>query len=126
MGKNTNANAVIRPSKRIIYDTTEAVVSFLSENVNTCVDEFLEEWARVSKMVVIAREGNCLFSLYFHPYRVFTVAQMSKDKEWQGVQLLSFDLQTVEFAYTSVKFCATHVFAVVDTLVLGLHCKDHL
>ncbi|KAF8621558.1 hypothetical protein AX15_007725 [Amanita polypyramis BW_CC] len=85
MGKNTNANAVIRPSKRIIYDTTEAVVSFLSENVNTCVDEFLEEWARVSKMVVIARE----------------VAQMSKDKDWQGVQLLSFDLQTVEFAYTS-------------------------
>ncbi|KAK2467838.1 hypothetical protein APHAL10511_000133 [Amanita phalloides] len=85
MGKNANTSAVIRPSKRIIYDTTEAVVSFLSENVNTCVDEFLEEWARVSKMVVIARE----------------VAQMSKDREWQGIQLLSFDLQTVEFAYTS-------------------------
>ncbi|KAF8629115.1 hypothetical protein AX17_005701 [Amanita inopinata Kibby_2008] len=85
LGKNASANAVIRPSKRIIYDTTEAVVSFLSENVNTCVDEFLEEWARVSKMVVIARE----------------VAQMSKDKSWHGVQLLSFDLQTVEFAYAS-------------------------
>lgn len=48
---------VIRPSKRIIYDTREAIVSFLSENVDTCVDEFLEEWAKVSKMVVIAREG---------------------------------------------------------------------
>ncbi|KAG8218037.1 mediator complex subunit MED14-domain-containing protein, partial [Butyriboletus roseoflavus] len=36
---------------RIIYDATEAVVSFLSEQVDTCVDEFLEEWARVSKMV---------------------------------------------------------------------------
>lgn len=48
---------IIRPSKRIIYDTKEAVVSFLSENVDTCVGEFLEEWARVSKMVVIAREG---------------------------------------------------------------------
>lgn len=58
MGK-TAGSTVIRPSKRIIYDTTEAVVSFLSENVNTCVDEFLEEWARVSKMVVIAREGEC-------------------------------------------------------------------
>lgn len=66
MGKNANANAVIRPSKRIIYDTTEAVVSFLSENVNTCVDEFLEEWARVSKMVVIAREGN-VFALFILP-----------------------------------------------------------
>lgn len=55
-------SSVIRPSKRIIYDTTEAVVSFLSENVNTCVDEFLEEWARVSKMVVIARESRSPFA----------------------------------------------------------------
>ncbi|KAN0076709.1 Mediator complex subunit MED14 domain containing protein [Tylopilus felleus] len=76
---------IIRPSKRIIYDATEAVVSFLSEQVDTCVDEFLEEWARVSKMVVIARE----------------VAQMSKIKKWRDVRLLSFDLQTVEFAYSS-------------------------
>ncbi|KAL1667181.1 mediator complex subunit MED14-domain-containing protein [Schizophyllum commune] len=78
-------NAVIRPSKRIIYDTTHAVVSFLSEDVSKCVDEFLEEWARVSKMVVIARE----------------VAGMSKEKNWPDVRLLSFDLQTVEFAYAS-------------------------
>ncbi|KAF8909892.1 MED14-domain-containing protein [Mucidula mucida] len=69
---------IIRPSKRIIYDTTEAVVSFLSENVNTCVDEFLEEWARVSKMVVIAR----------------AVAQMDG-----GIRLLEFDLREVVFAY---------------------------
>jgi len=59
LGKRAaGTSTVIRPSKRIIYDTKEAVVSFLSENVNTCVDEFLEEWAKVSKMVVIAREGR--------------------------------------------------------------------
>ncbi|KAJ4468331.1 MED14-domain-containing protein [Lentinula aciculospora] len=83
MGKSAGTSTVIRPSKRIIYDTTEAVVSFLSENVDTCVDEFLEEWARVSKMVVIARQ----------------VAQMSKEQMWPDIRLLSFDLQTVEFAY---------------------------
>jgi len=58
MGKSGMGGAVLRPSKRIIYDTKEAIVSFLSEDVNSCVDEFLEEWARVSKMVVIAREGS--------------------------------------------------------------------
>lgn len=58
MGKRSMGGAVIRPSKRIVYDTREAIVSFLSEDVNSCVDEFLEEWARVSKMVVIAREGK--------------------------------------------------------------------
>ena len=55
-----SSSDIIRPSKRIIYDATEAVVSFLSEQVDTCVDEFLEEWARVSKMVVIAREGESM------------------------------------------------------------------
>ena len=88
VGKRAGTSTVIRPSKRIIYDAREAIVSFLSENVDTCVDEFLEEWAKVSKMVVIARE----------------VAQMSKGKTWQDVQLLSFDLQTVEFTYAKVNF----------------------
>lgn len=68
MGKTAGTSTVIRPSKRIIYDTTQAVVSFLSENVNTCVDEFLEEWARVSKMVVIAREGRHSYFLLLAPY----------------------------------------------------------
>ncbi|KIP06411.1 hypothetical protein PHLGIDRAFT_460187 [Phlebiopsis gigantea 11061_1 CR5-6] len=83
VGKRAGSGAVIRPSKRIIYDTREAIVTFLSEDVDKCVDEFLEEWARVSKMVVIARE----------------IAQMSSKRKWTDVRLLSFDLQTVEFAY---------------------------
>lgn len=59
VGKTASGgNNIIRPSKRIIYDSREAIVYFLSEDVNTCVNEFLEEWARVSKMVVIAREGG--------------------------------------------------------------------
>ena len=113
MGKRAGAN-IIRPSKRIIYDTTEAVVSFLSEDVDTCVAEFLEEWARVSKMVVIAREGGFLLFLIFFDRRqlpmadffwgVDVVGQMAKDKKWNGVRLLSFDLQTVEFAYAEVGY----------------------
>ena len=64
IGKKARTSNIIRPSKAIIYDTAEAVVSFLSEDVDKCVDEFLEEWANVSKMVVIAREGawRCLLS----------------------------------------------------------------
>ncbi|KAF7298154.1 Mediator of RNA polymerase II transcription subunit 14 [Mycena chlorophos] len=85
MGKNASAGSVIRFSKRIIYDATAAVVSFVSEDVESCVPEFLEEWARVSKMVVIARE----------------VAQMAKENTFPDIRLLSFDLQTVSFAYAS-------------------------
>jgi len=57
MGK-TAGSAIIRPSKGIIYDTKEAVVSFFSEDVKECMKDFVKEWARVSKMVVIAREGK--------------------------------------------------------------------
>ncbi|KIJ05674.1 hypothetical protein PAXINDRAFT_21088 [Paxillus involutus ATCC 200175] len=102
-----SSSDIIRPSKRIIYDASEAVVSFLSEQVDTCVDEFLEEWARVSKMVVIAREGGYIEHVIFrerqflNPSPFDAVARMAKDKKWQDVRLLSFDLQTVEFAYAS-------------------------
>lgn len=81
--KAASGSVIIRPSESIIYDTVEAVVCFLSDNVATCVSEFLEEWARVSKIVVIARE----------------VSQMAEQVEWSDVKLLSFDLQTVQFAY---------------------------
>lgn len=76
-GVGANGSDIIRPSKRIIYDATEAVVSFLSEQVDTCVDEFLEEWARVSKMVVIAREGEFLDVLLFAVF-VLTVFWCSR------------------------------------------------
>ncbi|KAI0768733.1 MED14-domain-containing protein [Trametes elegans] len=97
IGKRAGGSSVIRPSKRIIYDTREAIVSFLSDDVDKCVDEFLEEWARVSKMVVIARE----------------IAQMSTKYLWTDVRLLSFDLQTVEFAYAG-------------DYTLALTCTDQL
>ena len=103
MGKRAGTS-IIRPSKRIIYDTTEAVVSFLSENVDTCVNEFLEEWARVSKMVVIAREGKSIGNKVCDILvTLCVVAKMAKDSKWSDVHLLSFDLQTVEFVYASVR-----------------------
>lgn len=60
MGKTASGSGstVIRPSQRIIYDTQEAVVSFLCDNVDGLLKEIQDEWARVSQMVVIAREGR--------------------------------------------------------------------
>jgi len=54
----STSRGVLRPSKRIVYDAHEAVVCFLSDEVNNCMDEFKEEWESVSKIVVIAREGT--------------------------------------------------------------------
>jgi mediator of RNA polymerase II transcription subunit 14 len=105
VGKSAGTSTVIRLSKRIIYDTTQAVVSFLSSDVDKCVDEFVQEWARVSKMVVIAREGVLLSSRdEACTHSVNSVAQMSTRNKWDDVRLLSFDLQNVEFTYAGVSF----------------------
>ncbi|KAG8812488.1 mediator complex subunit [Serendipita sp. 400] len=74
---------IICPSENISYDTRTSVITFLSRKVSDCVDEFLKEWARVSKVVVIARQ----------------ISLMPDKKGWKDVRILSFDLQTVEFAY---------------------------
>jgi mediator of RNA polymerase II transcription subunit 14 len=58
----SSSRGVLRPSRRIVYDAHEAVVCFLSDEVDGCMDEFREEWESVSKIVVIARVGTCAFS----------------------------------------------------------------
>ncbi|CAG7850975.1 SubName: Full=Related to RNA polymerase II mediator complex protein pmc1 {ECO:0000313/EMBL:CCA73688.1} [Serendipita indica DSM 11827] len=80
---STNDGKLIRPSENISYDTKTSVITFLSKRVGDCVDEFLKEWARVSKVVIIARQ----------------ISLMPDRKGWKDVRILSFDLQTVEFAY---------------------------
>ena len=50
-----------------MFDSTTSVVRFLSDNVDNCVQEFMDEWAKVSKVVIIAREGECQAPRLSHP-----------------------------------------------------------
>jgi mediator of RNA polymerase II transcription subunit 14 len=128
MGKSSHSSGeIIRPSKRILYDTREAVVSFLSEDVETCVDEFLTEWARVSKMVVVAREVAKMAEEVEARMKALMAktALFVSEKEGEaaeeggqkGIRLLSFDLQTVEFVYAgdyAVSITAKDQFGLDD------------
>jgi mediator of RNA polymerase II transcription subunit 14 len=59
------SQGVLRPSRRIVYDTHEALVCFLSDEVDGCMGEFKEEWESVCKIVVIVREGTSSVFLSF-------------------------------------------------------------
>jgi mediator of RNA polymerase II transcription subunit 14 len=59
-GRNGEDGTMITPSENISYDPRTSVVTFLSRKVGDCVDEFLTEWARVSKVVVIARQSELI------------------------------------------------------------------
>jgi hypothetical protein len=55
------------------------------------------------------------------------VAQMAKIKKWRDVRLLSFDLQTVEFAYSSAShprpfWSSTYLLTFIGhTGLYGIH-----
>jgi hypothetical protein len=54
---------------------------------------------------------------------------MAKEKQWEDVRLLSFDLQTVEFIYASVRItlssCILFSCAIQD-YTLSISCQDQL
>lgn len=44
-------------STNISFDPTTSVVSFLSDDLERCLVTFLEQWERLSKVIVVAGEG---------------------------------------------------------------------
>lgn len=79
----STSQGVLRPSRRIVYDAHEALVCFLSDEVDGCMEEFKEEWKSVSKIVVIAREGVPA-SPSLRPYDGLTVTHVRSREYGQG------------------------------------------
>jgi len=75
----------LSPDSLVSYDPKSSVLSFVSGEADNAIDEFLSEWDRVEKTLAIARH----------------VAEMSRQKEYEDVQLLSFNLLAIEFTYQS-------------------------
>jgi len=53
---------VIQISEAISYDPSNCVMTFVSGHVESSLSEFLDEWASVRRLVVIARESECFLS----------------------------------------------------------------
>lgn len=54
----TTKEQPLDPTRNITYNPTTSIVTFTSFDINTCVDEFLQEWERVERVAGIAREGS--------------------------------------------------------------------
>jgi hypothetical protein len=57
MTMKTPLQGVLRPSKRLMYNAHDALVWFLSDEVDRCMEKFKEEWESMLKIGVITREG---------------------------------------------------------------------
>jgi hypothetical protein len=62
---STSTSSPSASSKHVIVDPLSSVVSFISEDINECVDSLTEEFGRVGKLAVIASESKPPRSLIF-------------------------------------------------------------
>nr|XP_019014394.1 uncharacterized protein I206_00476 [Kwoniella pini CBS 10737]OCF53175.1 hypothetical protein I206_00476 [Kwoniella pini CBS 10737] len=72
-------------SEDISFDPTSSIVKFRAKEIERCVPAFLEQWERLSKVIVVAGEVN----------------RLNKYAEFSDIKMLSFDLRTATLSYSS-------------------------
>ncbi|WVR03276.1 hypothetical protein IAU60_000267 [Kwoniella sp. DSM 27419] len=70
-------------SDGISFDPATSVVTFRAREIERCVPAFLEQWERLSKVIVVAGEVN----------------RLNKLDAFSDVRMLSFDLRTATLSY---------------------------
>ncbi|CAK9786479.1 hypothetical protein CC85DRAFT_270293 [Cutaneotrichosporon oleaginosum] len=67
----------------ITFDQNTLTVRFHAPSIARCVPDFLEQWERLSKVIVVAGEVN----------------RLNKQEEFRDIRMLSFDLCTASVQY---------------------------
>ncbi|KAL7420323.1 mediator complex subunit [Cryptotrichosporon argae] len=67
----------------ISFDQATSTVRFHSDAIGRCVPDFLGQWERIGKVVVVAGEVN----------------QLGKTEQFKDIRMLSFDLRTATLEY---------------------------
>jgi mediator of RNA polymerase II transcription subunit 14 len=79
----------------ITFDQNTLTVRFHAPSIARCVPDFLEQWERLSKVIVVAGEGELE-----HGRRELTaVNRLNKQEEFRDIRMLSFDLCTASVQY---------------------------
>ncbi|OCF71301.1 hypothetical protein I204_07928 [Kwoniella mangroviensis CBS 8886] len=71
-------------SEDISFDPASSIVKFRAKDIERCVPAFLEQWERLSKVIVVAGEVN----------------RLNKLAEFRDIKMLSFDLRTATLSYS--------------------------
>lgn len=92
------APATASPSGRaegITFDQHTLTVRFHAPSIERCVPDFLEQWERLSKVIVVAGEGK----LTCTHIELTSVNRLNKQEEFRDIRMLSFDLCTASVQY---------------------------
>lgn len=85
----------------ISFDPKSSIVRFRAKDISRCVPAFLEQWERLSKVIVVAGEGKQIISCSANqPLKyVPLVSRLNKTESFKDVKILSFDLRTATLQY---------------------------
>lgn len=81
----------------ISFDQTSSTVRFSADDISRCVPSFLEQWERLSKVIVVAGEGQS--SPPTTSAGLTTVDRLNKSGSFNDLRMISFDLRTAMFTY---------------------------
>lgn len=84
-----------RRAEGITFDQNTLTVRFHAPSIARCVPDFLEQWERLSKVIVVAGEGE----LTRETYQLTPVNRLNKQDEFRDIRMLSFDLCTASVQY---------------------------
>lgn len=120
----------LRPNTQVLYHPLTSVVSFISANAETSIEEFAEEWDRVRRTLAVARHGTidllsigCFVGALTSGFMI--VAGLNQKKGFKDVRLSYFDLSTVRLSYHPVNM--NHSSPMCESSIdrnLGLFCGD--
>lgn len=91
------APATASPAGRaegITFDQNTLTVRFHAPSIGRCVPDFLEQWERLSKVIVVAGEGELS-----QISKLTSVNRLNKQEEFRDIRMLSFDLCTASVQY---------------------------
>ncbi|KAL1409660.1 mediator complex subunit [Vanrija albida] len=77
------ASSTAARAEGIRFDQATSTVRFRAPNVSRCVPDFLEQWERLSKVIIVAGDVN----------------RLNKTEKFRDIRMLSFDLCTATLQY---------------------------
>lgn len=101
-----STSSIVR-SDGIKFDQVTSTVRFRAPKISQCVPDFLEQWERLSKVIVVAGE----------------ITRLTKTEEFRDIRMISFDLCTAILQYAPVR----RAHRCLDMLTrLGLSGRHHV
>lgn len=99
-GFNNASTSSAARAEGIAFDQNSSIVRFTAKDISRCVPAFLEQWERLSKVIMVAGDGQYQLRRHWPRLMGCSVNRLNKLAVFKDLRMLSFDLRTATFSYS--------------------------